>query len=154
MSAQPMLPAATSYDQPTAPETAAATPEPKKPQAVVAIAAAPEKPKRPAAPPPETSNMLDDGAIAGLKTRLRLTEDQMGYWPAVEEALREVARTQLRHSKKQMQTGKVNIDVNSPEVQRLVWAATPLIMRLRADQKNEVRKLARIMGLEQVAQQI
>jgi hypothetical protein len=150
MSAQPILPT-TAYDQPTTSEAAAAAP--KKPQAVAAIAAAPEKPKRPAAPP-ETSNMLDDGAIAGLKTRLRLTEDQLGYWPAVESALREVARTQLRHSKKQMQTGKVNIDVNSPEVQKLIWAATPLIMRLRADQKNEVRKLARIMGLEQVAQQI
>jgi hypothetical protein len=150
MSAQPILPT-TAYDQPTASEAAAAAP--KKPQAVTAIATAPEKPKRPAAPP-ETSNMLDDGAIAGLKTRLRLTEDQLGYWPAVESALREVARTQLRHSKKQMQTGKVNIDVNSPEVQKLIWAATPLIMRLRADQKNEVRKLARIMGLEQVAQQI
>ena len=150
MSAQPMLPAQ-AHEQPAASETAAAAaPEPKKPQAA---AAAPEKPKRPAAPP-ETSRMLDDGAIAGLKTRLRLTEDQLGYWPAVETALREVARTQLRHSKKQVQTGRVNIDVNSPEVQRLIWAATPLIMRLRADQKNEVRKLARIMGLEQVAQQI
>jgi hypothetical protein len=154
MSAQPMLPAA-AHEQAAAaaaPEPAAATPEGKKPQAVAAPAP-PEKPKRPAAPP-ETSNMLDDGAIAGLKTRLRLTEDQVGYWPAVEDALREVARTQLRHSRKQMQTGRVNIDVNSPEVQRLIWAATPLIMRLRADQKNEVRKLARIMGLEQVAQQI
>jgi hypothetical protein len=152
MSAQPMLPAIAS-EQPAAAEAAAAAPEPKKPQAGAAVAAAPEKPKRPAAPP-ETSNMLDDGAIAGLKTRLRLSEDQLGYWPAVESALREVARTQLRHSKKQMQTGKVNIDVNSPEVQKLIWAATPLIMRLRADQKNEIRKLARIMGLEQVAQQI
>jgi hypothetical protein len=150
MSAQPMLPAI-AHEQPATSEAAA--PEPKKPQAVAAVAAAPEKPKRPA-PPPETSNMLDDGAIAGLKTRLRLTEDQLGYWPAVENALREVARTQLRHSKKQMQAGKVNIDVNSPEVQKLIWAATPLIMRLRADQKNEIRKLARIMGLEQVAQQI
>jgi hypothetical protein len=149
MSAQPMLPAGAS-DQPAA---SAAAPEPTKPQAVAAVATPPEKPKRPA-PPPEPSNMLDDGAIAGLKTRLRLTEDQIGYWPAVESALREVARTQLRHSKKQMQAGKVNIDVNSPEVQKLIWAATPLIMRLRADQKNEVRKLARIMGLEQVAQQI
>ena len=98
--------------------------------------------------------MLDDGAIAGLKTRLRLTDDQIGYWPAVESALREVARTQLRHNSKHARTGKVNIDVNSPEVQKLIWAATPLIMRLRADQKAEVRKLARIMGLEQVAQQI
>lgn len=153
MSAQPMLPAATTAEQPAASEAAAVAPEPQKPQQVAAVATAPEKPKR-SAPPPEPSNMLDDGAIAGLKTRLRLTEDQLGYWPAVESALREVARTQLRHSKKQMQTGKVSIDVNSPEVQRLIWAATPLIMRLRADQKNEVRKLARILGLEQVAQQI
>ena len=97
--------------------------------------------------------MLDDGAIAGLKTRLRLTDDQMEYWPAVESALRDVARTQLRHTR-QMQGSKVTIDVNSPEVQKLIWAATPLLMRLRAEQKSEVRKLARIMGLEQVASQI
>ena len=151
MSAQPMLPAAR-YEQAAAAEPAAAAPDPKKPQAVAALAAAPEKPKRQT--PPEASNMLNDGAIAGLKTRLRLTEDQLEYWPAVESALREVARTQLRHTSKHAQTGKVNIDVNSPEVQKLVWAAMPLLMRLRADQKSEVRKLARIMGLEQVAAQI
>jgi hypothetical protein len=98
--------------------------------------------------------MLDDGAIAGLKTRLRLSPDQMEYWPAVESALREVARTQLRHTKSQMHSGRVNIDVNSPEVQQLIWAAMPLLMRLREEQKSEVRKLARIMGLEQVASQI
>jgi hypothetical protein len=98
--------------------------------------------------------MLDDGAIAGLKTRMRLSDEQMEYWPAVESALRDVARTHLRHTGRQMQGGKVNIDVNSPEVQKLIWAAMPLLMRLRAEQKNEVRKLARIMGLEQVASQI
>jgi hypothetical protein len=143
-----MLPV-TAYEQPAA----TAAPEPKKPQAVAALTTAPEKSKRPA-PPPAVSNMLDDGAITGLKTRLRLTDDQMEYWPAVESALRDVARTQLRHTGKQMQGGKVNIDVNSPEVQKLIWAAMPLLMRLRAEQKSEVRKLARIMGLEQVASQI
>ena len=50
--------------------------------------------------------------------------------------------------------GKVNIDTNSPEVQKLIWAAMPLLMRLREDQKSEVRKLARVIGLEQVASQI
>jgi hypothetical protein len=98
--------------------------------------------------------MLDDGAIAGLRARLRLTADQIEYWPAVESALREVARKQLRHTGKQMQGSRVNIDVNSAEVQQLIWAAMPLLMRLRDDQKSEVRKLARIMGLEQVASQI
>lgn len=137
-------------------EPAAATPGTKRPQAVAALSAAPEKPKRIAPPPaaPAASNMFDDGAIAGLKTRLRLSPDQMEYWPAVETALREVARTQLRHTRTQVQSGRVNIDVNSPEVQNLIWAAMPLLMRLRDEQKSEVRKLARIMGLEQVASQI
>ena len=135
-------------------EPAAFTPEPKRPQAVAALAFAPDKPKRLPPAPPAASNMLDDGAIAGLKSRLRLSADQMEYWPAVESALREVARTQLRHTGKQMQGRKISIDVNSAEVQQLIWAAMPLLMRLRDEQKSEVRNLARIMGLEQVASQI
>ncbi|AMN40372.1 hypothetical protein [Rhodoplanes sp. Z2-YC6860] len=144
----------TTASAPATTEPVAAAPEAKKPQAVAALPVPPEKPKRQAAAtPPAPSTMLDDGAIAGLKTRLRLTTDQIEYWPAVESALREVARTQLRHTK-QMQGSRVNIDVNSAEVQQLIWAAMPLLMRLRDDQKSEVRKLARIMGLEQVASQI
>ena len=160
-SAVPMMPAA-EPEQPTAfapaepaslpAEPRAAVPEPKRQQA--AALAAPEKPKRQPPAQPEASSMLDDGAIAGLKTRLRLSPDQAEYWPAVESALREVARTQLRHAGKKAYGAKMNIDVNSPEVQKLVWAAMPLLMRLRAEQKAEVRKLARIMGLEQVASQI
>jgi hypothetical protein len=156
--AQPMIavpePKATA-STPANAEPAAFSPEPKKPEAVAALSVPPEKPKRQAAvtpaAPPAPSTMLDDGAIAGLKTRLHLTADQMEYWPAVESALREVARTQLRHTGKQMHTGRVNIDVNSAEVQQLIWAAMPLLMRLRDYQKSEVRKLARIIGLEQVA---
>lgn len=104
--------------------------------------------------PPATAGLLDDGQISGLKGRLRLTADQIEYWPAVESALRDVVRTQLRGSGKHALGGKINIDVNSPEVQKLIWAAVPLLMRLREDQKSEVRKLARVIGLEQVASQI
>ena len=115
-----------------------------------------DKPKR-LPPPPRrraaTSGLLDDGQISGLKGRLRLTSDQVEYWPAVEAALRDVVRTQLRGTKHAV-GGKVNIDTNSPEVQKLIWAAMPLLMRLREDQKSEVRKLARVIGLEQVASQI
>jgi hypothetical protein len=153
--AQPMIPVPepqTTASAAPSPETAAYAPEARKPRAVATLPVAPEKPKRQA--PPAESNLLDDGAISGLKTRLRLTSDQMEYWPAVESALREVARTQLRHTPKQKQTGKINIDVNSAEVQQLIWAAMPLLMRLREEQKSEVRKLARILGLEQVASQI
>ena len=137
----------------------AAPPEAEHKKVAVAPVALPhekpaEKPKR-VAPPvaPQASNgLLDDGQISGLKGRLRLTADQVEYWPAVEEALRDVARTHLRSAMKGH--GKMNIDVNSPEVQKLIWAAVPLLMRLRDDQKSEVRKLARVIGLEQVASQI
>ena len=116
-----------------------------------------EKPKRllPAPPPaaPAQAGLLDDGQINGLKGRLRLTSDQVEYWPAVEAALRDVVRTQLRGTRHAV-AGKVNIDTNAPEVQKLIWAAMPLLMRLREDQKSEVRKLARVIGLEQVASQI
>jgi hypothetical protein len=108
-------------------------------------------PPPPAAP--ASTGLLDDGQISGLKGRLRLTSDQIEYWPAVESALRDVVRTQLRGTK-HVFGGKVNIDTNSPEVQKLIWAAMPLLMRLRDDQKSEVRKLARVIGLDQVASQI
>jgi hypothetical protein len=113
-----------------------------------------DKPKRLLPPPPPAqSGLLDDGQINGLRGRLRLTEEQVEYWPAVEAALRDVVRTQLRGTRRAV-AGKVNIDTNSPEVQKLIWAAMPLLMRLREDQKSEVRKLARVIGLEQVASQI
>jgi hypothetical protein len=102
-------------------------------------------------PPAASSGVLDDAQIAGIRSRLRLTADQAEYWPAVEEALREVARTQLRHRNPHV---KMAIDTDAPEVQKLKWAAMPLLMRLSEDQKNEVRKLARVIGLEQVASQI
>jgi hypothetical protein len=128
--------------------------EESKPVPVAHAPLPPQKPKR-AAMPPESGDLLGDGQIAGLKSRLRLTSDQAEYWPAVESALRDVARTQLRTARaKRARGGKVSIDVNSPEVQKLIYAAMPLLMRLREDQKGEVRKLARVIGLEQVASQI
>jgi hypothetical protein len=115
---------------------------------------APMPPQKPKRQPPlaAASGILDDNQIAGLKGRLRLTSEQAEYWPAVEEALRDVVRTQLRGH--HQPHGKLVVDVNAPEVQKLIWAAMPLLMRLRDDQKGEVRKLARVIGLEQVASQI
>lgn len=132
---------------------AAATSEPDDDPAIAAIPLPPARPKNLPAPPP--SGLLDDAQIAGIKGRLRLTDEQVQYWPAVEAALRDIAKSQLRDARlPHARPGKVNIDVNSPEVQRLIWAAMPLLMRLREDQKREVRKLARVIGLDQVASQI
>jgi hypothetical protein len=138
---------------------AEAKPTESKPVEAKAAALAPApvshpkpKPVAPPPAPPAASGLLDDGQIAGLKGRLRLSSDQAEYWPAVEAALRDVVRTQLRG--RHVPGGKVAIDTGSPEVQKLIYAAMPLLMRLRDDQKNEVRKLARVIGLEQVASQI
>jgi hypothetical protein len=142
-------------DRAAEPAPAAAPPEAQ--HAAVAPTPLPhERPKRlpPPPAPPAATNVLDDSQIAGLRGRLRLTSDQAEYWPAVEVALRDVVRTQLRSGTRAAHGGRVNIDVNSPEVQKLIWAAVPLLMRLREDQKSEVRKLARVIGLEQVASQI
>ena len=108
-----------------------------------------------AAPAHHASPTLDESQIAVIKARLRLTPSQEQYWPAVEQALRDVLRQHAREARRSgAQRSAAQIDVNSPEVQRLTWAAMPLLMQLREDQKHEVRKFARTIGLDQVASQI
>ncbi|MCA6124433.1 hypothetical protein J6500_21430 [Bradyrhizobium sp. WSM 1704] len=117
--------------------------------------AAPPKPKAAAKPAPQKSyTLLSDAQIANIKERLKLSSDQEYYWPAVETALRAVARK--IHSKRQgdVAAGSVPIDPDSAEVQQLKSAAMPLLFQLREDQKNEVRSLARLIGLEKVAAMI
>ena len=70
-----------------------------------------------------------------------------------ESALRNVVRS-LGEQALQSERASVPIDPNCDEVQQLKSAAMPLLFQLRDDQKEEVRKLARIIGLEKVAQQI
>jgi hypothetical protein len=123
--------------------------------APAAIAAALPKPKLANKPAPQKSYaLLSDVQIAGIKERLRLSSDQEYYWPAVESALRAVARK--IHSTRQADaraTGAL-IDPDAAEVQQLKSAAMPLLFQLREDQKQEVRTLARLIGLEKVAAQI
>jgi len=103
----------------------------------------------------KTYALLSDVQIAGIKERLRLSSDQEYYWPAVENALRAVARKihSTRHADPHV-AGAAPIDPDSAEVQQLKSAAMPLLFQLREDQKQEVRTLARLIGLEKVAAQI
>lgn len=96
-------------------------------------------------------HMLDDAQIASIKRRLHLTPDQQRMWPAVEAALRSIAFEREREGRGRGTPGA--IDPNSPAVQDLKSAAIPLIMSFSDDQKDEVRNLARDMGLEQLASQ-
>lgn len=98
--------------------------------------------------------LLSDEQIAGIKERLRLSSDQEYYWPAVETALRAVARKIHASRRDQRPSGVPPIDPDAAEVQQLKSAAMPLLFQLREDQKQEVRSLARLIGLERVAAQI
>ncbi|SED26403.1 hypothetical protein [Bradyrhizobium erythrophlei] len=134
----------------------AAQPQIAEPAAPAPAApAALPKPKAAAKPAPQkTYALLSDAQIAGIKDRLKLSSSQEYYWPAVETALRAVARK--IHAKRQGDpaSGTMPIDPDSEEVQQLKSAAMPLLFQLREDQKNEVRSLARLIGLERVAAMI
>jgi hypothetical protein len=119
--------------------------------AVIATAPKPKVAAKPAAPKPPA--LLSDAQITQLRGRLNLSSSQEYYWPSVEQALRAIGR-KLHATRNVADAGPPPIDPDSAEVQQLKYAAMPLLFQLREDQKQEVRKLARAMGLEQVAQQI
>jgi ABC-type transporter Mla MlaB component len=119
--------------------------------------AAPPTPKPVAVhkPQPQKSYaLLSDAQIAGIKERLKLSADQEYYWPAVETALRAVARKIHATRQADPKATGTPIDPDAAEVQQLKSAAMPLLFQLREDQKQEVRTLARLIGLEKVAAQI
>ncbi|ABD05574.1 conserved hypothetical protein [Rhodopseudomonas palustris HaA2] len=116
------------------------------------IATAPVQKPKPAAKPKPPA-LLSDAQISQLRGRLNLSSSQEYYWPSVEQALRAIGR-KLHATRTVADSGPPPIDPDSAEVQQLKYAAMPLLFQLREDQKQEVRKLARAMGLEQVAQAI
>jgi len=89
--------------------------------------------------------------IARLKSALKLSPDQARHWPAVEAVLREAGAQQAAL----VQAGrKPDEAFNGALSGRLYMAAGPLLSTLREDQKNEIRKRARALGLEVVASRL
>jgi hypothetical protein len=98
--------------------------------------------------------ILDDAQIAGIKTRLHLTPDQERMWPAVEAALRNMAYKRMQQAAARGAARNVQAAAVDPEaVEGLKSAAVPLIMSFSSEQKEEVRSLAHVMGLDQLASQ-
>ncbi|MGH6715253.1 MAG: hypothetical protein ACREDC_03575 [Bradyrhizobium sp.] len=112
-----------------------------------------EPPKRELASRPvrKSDALLSDAQIARIKERLKLSSSQEYYWPPVAAALRAIARKARAAHRAHPNDPAVPIDPDSEEVQQLESAAMPLLFELRDDQKVEVRKLARSIGLEKVA---
>ncbi len=104
----------------------------------VAIAAATRKPQ------------ADDGEVLGaaglerMKMALALTAEQEEYWPAIATELRALGKALKVHKGQ-------NVSLDNDTIQRLYWAAAPLISRLSYEQKQKVKQMAHVMGLHQVA---
>ena len=97
--------------------------------------------------------VLNDAQIASIKERLHLTPGQQAMWPAVEAALHNIAyaRTGAAHRHGAGGTQVASLDPDSLEVQGLKAAAIPLLMSFSDEQKTEVRGLAHVMGLDNLA---
>jgi hypothetical protein len=129
------------------------------------VDAKPEVKTASVAPKPEnvrTANrhvyVLNDAQIASIKSRLHLSPDQEQMWPAVEAALRTIAYSKSRDGRHKgggaTSAEVASLDPYGPEVQGLKSAAFPLIMSFSDEQRSEVRGIAHVMGLDQLASQL
>jgi hypothetical protein len=94
---------------------------------------------------PDNGDPLGAAGIERMKLALALTAEQEEYWPAIAAELQALGKV-MKSNKGQ----KVSLD--SESIQRLYWAAAPLITRLSHEQKQKVKQLAHVMGLHQVAE--
>ena len=94
---------------------------------------------------PDNGDPLGAAGIERMKLALALTAEQEEYWPAIAAELQALGKV-MKSNKGQ----KVSLDGES--IQRLYWAAAPLITRLSHEQKLKVKQMAHVMGLHQVAE--
>jgi hypothetical protein len=116
-----------------------------------AIAVASVSPVKPAVTPPRapvkrSNAVLSEAQIASIKRRLNLTPDQARYWPAVAAELRKM------EYKKDQQGGKATaaVDMSKVNIEGLKSAGFPLVMSFNDDQRQELKSLAHLLGLEKV----
>ena len=97
---------------------------------------------------PDDGDPLGAAGIERMKMALALTAEQEEYWPALAAELLAIGKLMQKNNKGQH--AKVNVDQDT--IQRLYWAAAPLITRLSYEQKLKAKQMARLMGLNQVAE--
>jgi hypothetical protein len=100
---------------------------------------------------PRHSGMFTSAEISRLKRDLRLSAEQEGHWPPVESALREIGAQQLELVRAGRRPEEV---LNGSSARGLFWAARPLLNILHEHQKEQIRKRARMLGLESVVSMI
>ena len=96
---------------------------------------------------PDNGDPLGAAGIERMKIALALTAEQEEYWPAIAAELQALGKAMQKTNAKGQ---KVSLDNDA--IQRLYWAAAPLITRLSHEQKLKVKQMAHVMGLHQVAE--
>jgi hypothetical protein len=107
-------------------------------------------------PSPEDLKAFTDARIAGLKAGLQLTPDQEKNWPAVEQAIRDMAKARQErmggwreHAKAEQGEDAIarlraradRMTQRAAELRKLADAAEPLYQSLTDDQKHRLRFL-------------
>jgi hypothetical protein len=101
--------------------------------------------------------LINDATIARLKHALHLTPAQEPYWPAVESALRDLARHETQAEPeaggvvRRLTRRAARVALNAAHLRHVMTAAMPLIQTLGDDQKRDALALARTMGLGSLA---
>jgi hypothetical protein len=85
--------------------------------------------------------VVTEGLIAQVKTVLNLTPAQEPYWSPIEATLRDIARVQHATA----------ATLDGASRKRLVSSAMPLLRRLDPEQKRDVMRLARALGVGSLA---
>lgn len=99
--------------------------------------------------PGRRATLLNEAQIASIRERLRLSPDQEQFWPPVEAALRAIA---WRGPREKLNHKTATLDPKSLE--KMTTALGPFLRKLRTDQKDELRSLAHLMGLERLASEL
>lgn len=96
-----------------------------------------------------TAHLFNDAQIASVRERLKLSSDQQKLWAPVEAALRAIV---WRGSRDRFDGKTATLDLRS--LDQIKAAMPPFIKTLRAEQKDELRIIAHLMGLERLAAQL
>jgi hypothetical protein len=94
--------------------------------------------------------------IARLKSTLKLTPAQEQYWPAVDAALSQLAAEQAAEGASagmltRIRNRVVSVALTASAVQRLGYAAMPLLKSHDENQKRDATRFANSMGMGHLA---
>jgi hypothetical protein len=107
----------------------------------------------PLRPVAQQGAVLTNAHIAYFKAKLNLTPVQQQFWPAIDAAVREIARQQMMvrdafgSAAHRYNRSTIAITLTAAAINRLAAAAQPLVHSLDDGQKLDAMRMAQEVGL-------